>query len=63
MKGSDDNVVRPDFNTKFAKNEEMAGEIWEVVTKYHNQVSLAEVVGVLDIVKSYVVYTHLIDED
>lgn len=60
---SDDNIIRPDFNTKFAKNEELAGEIHQVISKYHNQISLAEMVGVLDIVKAYVIYNHLLDEE
>jgi hypothetical protein len=59
----DDNVIRPDFNTKFAKNEELAGEVYEVICKYHNQISLAEVVGVLDIVKAYVINNHFDDEE
>jgi hypothetical protein len=60
---SDDNVIRPDFNTKFAKNEELASEVHEVICRYHNQISLAEVVGVLDIVKAYVINNHFPEEE
>ena len=60
---ADDNVIRPDFNTKFAKNEELAGKVYEVLSEYHNQISLAEIVGVLDIVKTYIINNHFDDEE
>ena len=56
-------VVRPDFNTKFAKNEELAGKVYEIICEYHNQISLAEVVGVLDIVKAHIIRTNFEEEE
>ena len=60
---ANDNVNRPDFNTKFAKNEELAGRVYEIICEYHNQISLAEVVGVLDIVKAYIIRAHFEEEE
>lgn len=56
-------VVRPDFNTKFAKNEELAGKVYEIICEYHNQISLAEVVGVLDIVKAHIIRTNFEEDE
>lgn len=57
------NILRPDFNTKFAKNEELAGKVYEVVCEYHGQISLAEVVGVLEMVKAHVIHSHFEEDE
>lgn len=47
-------VIRPNFDTKFVTNGDFAQELYEVVLKYDRQISAAEVIGVLEIVKHYV---------
>jgi len=47
-------VIRPNFDTKFVTNGDFAAELYEVVMKYDRQISAAEVLGVLEIVKHYV---------
>lgn len=47
-------VIRPNFDTKFVTNGDFAAKLYEVVMKYDRQISAAEVLGVLEIVKHYV---------
>jgi len=47
-------IIRPNFDTKFVTNGDFAAELYEVVLKYDRQISAAEVLGVLEIVKHYV---------
>jgi hypothetical protein len=58
-----DNVIRPDFNTRYPKNAELAERIHNVISDYHNQVSLAEVIGVLEMVKLTIMQANLEDEE
>lgn len=57
-----DNIIRPDFNTRYPKNAELAERIHEVINEYHNQISLAEVIGVLEMVKLTTLQANL-EED
>ena len=47
-------IIRPNFDTKFGANGDFAQGLYEVVLKYDRQISAAEVIGVLEIVKHYV---------
>jgi predicted house-cleaning noncanonical NTP pyrophosphatase (MazG superfamily) len=58
-----DNIIRPDFNTKFPYNEELAEKIHMAIEEYHNQISLAEVIGVLEIVKHCLLQAHYGDDE
>jgi len=58
------NVIKGNFNTKFVKNAELAEKIYDVIGEYSDQISLAELtlaelIGILEIVKLEVVTTHL----
>jgi len=53
------NVIKGNFNTKFVKNAELAEKIYGVIGEYSDQISLAELIGILEIVKLEVVTTHL----
>jgi hypothetical protein len=52
---SDINILRPEFNKTFALNGTFAEALYKVVLEYDKQVSAAEVIGVLEIVKTYVI--------
>jgi len=58
-----DNILRPDFKTKFPYNEELAEKIHAAIEEYHNQLSLAEVIGVLELIKHCLIQAHYEDED
>jgi len=47
-------VLRPDFNKTFVINGDFADALYNVVLEYDGQLSAAEVIGVLEIVKHYV---------
>ena len=53
------NVIKGNFNTKFVKNAELAEKLYEIMSEYSDQISLAELVGILEIVKLEIVETHL----
>lgn len=53
-----DNILRPDFKTKFPYNQELADKIYDAIDEYDNQLSLAEVLGVLEIVKQCLLLAH-----
>jgi hypothetical protein len=47
-------VLRPEFDKTFVINGDFAEALYKVVLEYDQQLSAAEVVGVLEIVKHYV---------
>ena len=47
-------VLRPEFDKTFVTNGEFAEALYAVVLEYDQQLSAAEVIGVLEIVKYYV---------
>ena len=53
------NVIKGNFNTKFAKNAELAEKIYKVIGEYNDQIPLAELVGILEIVKLEIVTAHI----
>ena len=47
-------VLWPEFDKRYVTNGEFAEALYKVVLEYDQQLSAAEVVGVLEIVKHYV---------
>lgn len=47
-------VLRPEFDKTFVTNGDFAEALYKVVLEYDQQLSAAEVIGVLEIVKHYV---------
>lgn len=47
-------VLRPAFDKTFVTNGDFAEALYEVVLEYDQRLSAAEVIGVLEIVKHYV---------
>ena len=47
-------VLRPEFNKTFVTNGDFAEALYKVVLEYDQQLSAAEVIGVLEIVKQYI---------
>jgi hypothetical protein len=47
-------VLRPEFDKRYVTNGEFAEALYKVVLEYDQQLSAAEVLGVLEIVKNYV---------
>jgi hypothetical protein len=47
-------VLRPKFDKTFVTNGDFAEALYKVVLEYDRQLSAAEVVGVLEIIKYYV---------
>jgi len=47
-------VLRPEFDKRYVTNGEFAEALYKVVLEYDQQLSAAEVVGVLEIIKYYV---------
>ena len=52
-------VIKRNFKKKFAKNQELADKIFEVLDEYDGEISLAETVGVLRLIESALVKMHL----
>lgn len=52
-------VIKGNFNTKYVKNAELAEQLYAVMDEYSDQIPLAELVGVLEIVKLEIVAMHL----
>jgi hypothetical protein len=52
-------VLRPNFNKKFAKNQELADKIFAVLDEYDGEMSLAETVGVLRLIEACLVKIHM----
>ena len=47
-------VLRPEFDKRYVTNGEFAEALYKVVLEYDQQLSAAEVLGVLEILKNYV---------
>jgi hypothetical protein len=47
-------VLRPEFDKRYVTNGEFAEALYKVVLEYDQQLSAAELLGVLEIVKHYV---------
>ncbi len=47
-------VLRPEFDKRYVTNGEFAEALYKVVLEYDQQLSAAEVLGVLEIIKYYV---------
>ena len=54
----DDNIQKVNFNTRFKKQEELEEDLRKLIEKYDGQVSLAQFIGVLDIVKHGLLIGH-----
>lgn len=52
-------VIKQNFNKKFAKNQELADKIFEVLDEYDGEISLAETVGVLRLIEACLVRMHM----
>lgn len=48
------NILRPEFDKTFVTNGDFAEALYNVVLDYDRQISAAEVIGVLEIVKTLV---------
>ena len=57
-------VIKQNFNKKFAKNQELADKIFDVLDEYNGEISLAETIGVLRLIEACLVKMHveLVDE-
>ena len=53
-----DNVSRANFNTRFTVQEDLERDVAKLIEKYDGQISLAQFVGVLDIVKHSLLAGH-----
>lgn len=54
----DNNIERVNFNTRFKAQEELEDDVRKLIEKYDGQVSLAQFIGVLDIVKHGLLIGH-----
>jgi len=52
-------VIKQNFNKKFAKNQALADKIFEVLDEYDGEISLAETVGVLRLIEACLVRMHM----
>jgi len=57
-------VIKRNFNKKFAKNQELADKIFEALDEYDGEISLAETIGVLRLIEATLIKLHmdLVDE-
>jgi hypothetical protein len=53
-----DNVTKANFNTRFPLQEELEQDIAKLIEKYDGQMSLAQFIGVLGIVKYSLLAGH-----
>jgi len=53
-----DNISKASFNTKFLLQESLEQDIAKLIEKYDGQISLAQFIGVLDIVKYSLLTGH-----
>ena len=53
-----DNIQKVNFNTRFKAQEELEEDLRKLIEKYDGQVSLAQFIGVLDIVKHGLLIGH-----
>ena len=52
-------VIKRNFNKKFAKNQELADKIFEALDEYDGEISLAETVGVLRLIEACLIKMHM----
>ena len=52
-------VIKRNFNKKFAKNQELADKIFDVLDEYDGEMSLAETIGVLRLVEAILIKIHV----
>lgn len=53
-----DHVMQINFNTRFKAQEELEQDIADLIKKYDGQMSLAQFLGVLDVVKFNLLLGH-----
>lgn len=53
-----DNIQKVNFNTRFKAQEELEEDLRRLIEKYDGQVSLAQFIGVLDVVKFGLLVGH-----
>mgnify|MGYP000232901626 CR=1 FL=1 len=53
-----DNIERVNFNTRFKAQEDLEEDVRNLIEKYDGQISLAQFIGVLDIVKHGLLVGH-----
>ena len=56
-------IIKRDFRKKFAKNQELADKIFDVLDEYDGEMSLAETIGVLRLVEAILIKIHVELED
>ena len=52
-------VIKRNFNKKFAKNQELADKIFEALDEYDGEISLAETIGILRLIEACLVKMHM----
>jgi len=52
-------VIKQNFNKKFAKNQELADKIFSILDEYDGEISLAETIGVLRLIEACLVKMHM----
>ena len=52
-------VIKRNFNKKFAKNQELADKIFEALDEYDGEISLAETIGVLRLIEATLIKLHM----
>jgi hypothetical protein len=52
-------IIKRDFKKKFAKNQELADKIFDVLDEYDGEMSLAETIGVLRLVEAILIKIHV----
>jgi len=52
-------VIKRNFNKKFAKNQELADKIFEALDEYDGEISLAETIGVLRLIEACLIKMHM----
>lgn len=48
-------VIKVKFDPTFSKNAELAEELFSTIVKYEDEVALAEVLGILEIIKHHLI--------
>lgn len=51
-------ITKVNFNTRFSSQEDLEQDIAKLIEKYDGQISLAQFIGVLDIVKHSLLTGH-----
>ena len=52
-------IIKRDFNKKFMHNQELADKIFAVLDEYDGEISLAETLGVLRLIETILIKTHV----